>query len=447
MICANEDTTDFHYHKTMTNTPPPPPRWSLETKRWVFLILALVTLGLIYYARSALSWLAMSALLAYLLQPLVNWLCRHRLPRALAVFISIVLAFGLIIILPLLAMPLLATQFLDTLKGLQDALIQGVQFFNLWLRDAQVIQLWGRQIDISAIINASIQRMGGSPDEIYIPPPQELISYTQKAVQTAGGIISFLSSWVTTIVGRLISLAFSLILMLFYTFYITMDGWKLKPWLMSLTSPAYRPEMEELGSRINRVWQAFFRGQLALSAAVGLVTFLGGLAIGLPNALALGIIAGIFEVVPTLGPVLSAIPAFTLALIQGSSVLSVGHFTFALITLGLYLAIQQLENALLVPKIMGKALELHPMVVLVGVVIGASMAGVLGAFLAAPTMATLKILFGYAHARIQDRDPFPISFEEEEAMALAARGPSLRQRLRLWRARLSAIWARLSKKA
>jgi predicted PurR-regulated permease PerM len=140
------------------------------------------------------------------------------------------------------------------------------------------------------------------------------------------------------------------------------------------------------------VWQSFFRGQLTLSLVIGGVTLVVGLAIGLPSALALAIIAGVMEAVPTLGPILAAIPAVILALTQGSSVLPVDNVTFAIITLAAYILIQQAENMLIVPRIMGNALELHPMVVLVGVVIGASFAGILGIFLAAPTLATLKVL-------------------------------------------------------
>jgi predicted PurR-regulated permease PerM len=430
----------------MPNTDPVPRQnqhqvshWTPETKRWAISILGAVLLGLVYYARSSLSWLVVAALLAYLLQPVVNWMTRHRVPRIVAVLISVFLAMGAITIIPILLMPLLVTQFMDMLRGLQEAIIQGITLFNHWLQEAQTIEIFGQQYDVAAIINRNVDSFSGPEAEIYVPTPPDLISYVKQAIQAAGGVLAYLTSWITAILGRLINLAFSLILLLFYTIYITLDGRKLKPWLLSLVEPSYLPELEEISARINRVWQAFFRGQLLLSSAIGLITFLGGLAIGLPNALVLGIIAGVLEVIPTLGPILAAIPAIALALIQGSSVLGVSHTTFAIITIFLYLGIQQLENALIVPKIMGKALELHPMLVIVGVVIGTNAAGILGAFLAAPTMATLKIFFGYAHAKILNRNPFPLSFAEEEALMRAQQGPGLKQRWQGWQQR----WQRL----
>jgi hypothetical protein len=117
----------------------------------------------------------------------------------------------------------------------------------------------------------------------------------------------------------------------------------------------------------------------------------------------------------------------------------VDNVTFAIITLAAYILIQQAENMLIVPRIMGNALELHPMVVLVGVVIGASFAGILGIFLAAPTLATLKVLLMYTHAKLLDVDPFPLTFAEERELRLQNHGPTLRQRWHTWRQRASVV--------
>jgi len=99
------------------------------------------------------------------------------------------------------------------------------------------------------------------------------------------------------------------------------------------------------------------------------------------------------------------IPAVLVALVQGSNVLPVSNLIFALIVVLVYVVIQQVENNYLVPRIMGHSLHMHPVFVLIGVVVGASFAGVLGAFLAAPVLASLKVLGLYAHAKIVDRDP------------------------------------------
>ncbi len=425
----------------MTSPVPSSPRWSLETKRWAILMILLVGAGLVYYARSALSWLVVAALLAYLLQPLVNWLDDHDMPRSMAAIVALFVAIGVLFIIPAILLPLLLSQFTELVRVLVDAGLRGLEQFNQWLEGSQMIQFWGFRIDLSGIIKELAQwfDMGEGTSGIYVPTTSDLIHYFQQWFSTAAGLLSTLSSFLTSLLARTVTLAFSLFLMIFYTFYITVDGYKLKPWLLSLVPPEYLPEVSELGHRINRVWHAFFRGQLMLSLVIGTMTLVAGLFIGLPSALALAIIAGIMEAVPTIGPIIAAIPAVVLALAQGSSVLPVGHVTFALITLAVYVLIQQLENSLIVPRIMGSALELHPMVVLVGVVIGASFAGVLGIFLAAPTLATLKVLFMYTHAKLLDRDPFPISYEDEQARWQWQQGPGWRDRWGFWRQRASLI--------
>ena len=420
-----------------TPTPSPRPNWSIETKRWAILGVVLLLGALLYYARSALGWLVIAALLAYLLQPLVNWLDEHNAPRPLAAIIALLVAIAIIFVIPAILFPLLLSQFSQMFGDVINASLRGLELFNDWLTQSQMITLWGFRVDFSGIIKEASKLANVEGGNIYVPTSEEILTYLQQAISASAGIIGSLSGFLTSLIARTISLAFSIFLLLFYTFYITVDGHKLKPWARSLVKPEYLPEMNELGMRVNRVWHAFFRGQLMLSLVIGSMTLIIGLLIGLPSPLALAIIAGVMEAVPTIGPILSAVPAVILALAQGSSVLPVGNFTFALIAIAAYILIQQAENAVVVPRIMGSALELHPMVVLVGVVIGASFAGILGVFLAAPTLATLKVLLMYTHAKILDVDPFPTPYKDEMAARVRKPGPALPQRWESWLRRAS----------
>jgi hypothetical protein len=140
----------------------------------------------------------------------------------------------------------------------------------------------------------------------------------------------------------------------------------------------------------------------------------------------------VLEVIPNLGPVIALIPAVLVALVQGSNFLPVSNLAFALIVVLVYTLIQQIENNFLVPRIMGQSLKLHPLFVLVGVVVGASFAGILGAFLAAPVLASLKVLGIYAHAKIIDQDPLaqPSVIVVVDPAAKAMQSPW--SRLRRW---------------
>jgi predicted PurR-regulated permease PerM len=142
---------------------------------------------------------------------------------------------------------------------------------------------------------------------------------------------------------------------------------------------------------------------------IGAVTFILALIVGLPNALLLALLAGVLEFIPNIGPVLATIPAILLALFQyESSWLGtlVGPFWFAVIVILLYGLVQRVENMYLVPRIIGRSLNLHPLVVLIGAIIGASVASVFGILLAAPLLATAKLLLTYIYNKLLDQPPF-----------------------------------------
>ena len=115
-----------------------------------------------------------------------------------------------------------------------------------------------------------------------------------------------------------------------------------------------RPE-EQFGFVMT--WTGFLRGQMQLMLIVGLLTWIGGFILGLPQAFFLGVIAGFMELIPNVGPVLAAVPAVLIALLFGSTHLAFSHLTFALVVIGFYTLVQMLENQFLVPKIMGDAVD------------------------------------------------------------------------------------------
>jgi predicted PurR-regulated permease PerM len=162
-----------------------------------------------------------------------------------------------------------------------------------------------------------------------------------------------------------------------------------------------------LWNEIRSVWAAFFRGQFILGLLVGSIVGVGTAKLGVPGALVMGILAGLLEALPNIGPVLAAVPAVILALLQGSSVLDVSNLVFALIVGGFYFGVQQLENNIIVPRLIGQAVELPPVLVMAGVAVGASAGGILGAFLAVPIMATGRVVAQYTYNKLLSRPPFP----------------------------------------
>ena len=209
--------------------------------------------------------------------------------------------------------------------------------------------------------------------------------------------------------------------MILAAIYLSLDAQKFYDNFLAVVPDSQREEINRIVSRLRFIWDAFFRGQITLMIFIGFVVWLGLTILGLPGAFALGVIAGVLEIIPNLGPFLSAIPAVIVALLQGSSVLNVNNFAFALIIIGFYILVQMLENYFVVPKVLGEAVELHPLVVISGVLIGAAVWGILGALLATPLIASGREIVHYLYRKTLGEDPFPPVEKPPEDESLSLR--------------------------
>jgi predicted PurR-regulated permease PerM len=222
------------------------------------------------------------------------------------------------------------------------------------------------------------------------------------------------------VVGSVFSGIVAFLFMILAAIYLSLDAQKFYDNFLAVVPDSQREEINRIVNRLRFIWDAFFRGQITLMIFIGFVVWLGLTILGLPGAFALGVIAGVLEIIPNLGPFLSAIPAVIVALLQGSSVLSVNNFVFALIIIGFYILVQMLENYFVVPKVLGEAVELHPLVVISGVLIGAAVWGILGALLATPLIASGREILHYLYRKTLGEDPFPTIEKppEEETLSL-----------------------------
>jgi predicted PurR-regulated permease PerM len=220
---------------------------------------------------------------------------------------------------------------------------------------------------------------------------------------------------------NLVGVVFSRAAMIFFMFlasiYISLDGHKYRDCLLQAAPAVYQPELSFLLSRIERVWNGFLRGELTLMLVIGAMTTIGLTVLGVPGALYLGIIAGLLEIVPTMGPIIATVPAVIVALVQGSATLPVGHLALAGLIILFYTLVQQVENNLIVPRVLGDAVELRPLVVMTGVIVGASVGGILGALLATPVTATGREVLHYIHRKLLDQDPIRVEEIDPEAGA------------------------------
>lgn len=408
--------------------PGTPTQWKRESKILVTVIALLIIAALAYLSRDIIPLVALAAVIAYIFQPMVGWLQRRRVPRGIGAALGLLLLVVVLALLPVLLTPAI----INGVRSIIDVLVRLPDLFQQWVADIAQnqprIAIAGFSLDLAATVEELQTSAEEAIGQFQLPSLSDLFDYVTTGLRTAGGIVQT----AVGIASGVVSAAFSTFLLAILIFFLTKDGWQLGAWIEGLILPQYRAEMEELGRRLDMVWKSFFRGQILLSLVVGFIVFIATSLLGLPGALVLGILAGVLEVIPNLGPVLALIPAVLVALVQGSNFLPVSNLVFALIVVGVYVLIQQVENNFLVPRIMGQSLKLHPLLVLVGVVVGTSFAGVLGAFLAAPVLASLKVLGLYAHAKLIDQDPLaqpPVTVAME---ADAEPRESARLRLRRW---------------
>ena len=166
-----------------------------------------------------------------------------------------------------------------------------------------------------------------------------------------------------------------------------------------MTRASEPTDLLSLIDRLGELWLTYVKGQLLLSLIVGALTWVVNAGVGLSWALGLGVVAGILETVPSIGPILATIPAVVVALWKGSSTIPVENWIFALIVIGIYVAISQIGALYLEPRILGKRLNLPPLVVFVGVILGALVGGVIGAYLAVPLIASLREVLSFVRGR------------------------------------------------
>lgn len=348
--------------------------WSPQAKRLIAAG-AMIFWGLVLYrVRSVVAPLALAVLLAYILNPLVGLLRKAKLSRTGATIIVYLLLIFALVAIPSIVVPPLIQQLISIDVDLA-AILESLRQLTVRYR---TVEFLGFSIDLY---------------RVFVDIQGELAN-----------LVGSLASQSVTILRGAASSALWLIFILIICFYLLKDAGQITSYLGGLAPPEYQEELSQLMKEIGQIWDSFLRGQIILSSTVGGITAITMWIVGVKNALLLGILAGILEMIPNLGPALAALPAVALAFFLGSEHLALSNGWFALLVAGLYVVIQQLENNLLVPRIIGRSVNLHPVVVIVGAIGGAMVGGILGILLAAPVLGSARILGGYLYRKILQTD-------------------------------------------
>lgn len=366
------------------NTSPP---WNRTTKIFVTAI-SLFLIGLLLQRFQPLvAPLAGAAILAYLLNPIIIFL-DERLPLSRGgsiIVVYILLAVFLVVAGAFLSVTTYQQTigFINAVPGLIDNVITAVSSLS---PETELLHIGSFSIFPADIPWQSIG--------------DQLLGMIQPALTQSGGIVTQVAA---TTINIFIMVFFIFMVSIYIAIEIPLLGGRIGS---AFASPGYQYDAERLFRDFGRVWSSYLRGQVVLGLVIFVIVWIGLSILGVRYALALAILAGLLEFVPNVGAIISTTIAMVVAFFQPENYMGLSPLVHMLIVLGFMFVVQQLENNLLVPRIMGNALNLHPLIVIIGVFIGGTTAGILGAVLAAPVIASIKLVGTYSWRKLFDLPPF-----------------------------------------
>jgi predicted PurR-regulated permease PerM len=351
------------------------------------LMVALVVI-LLWNARGALPAFFIGLALAFVLDPAVTLLHRRGVPRWAGVLVTYVALVAVIWALVAYVLPPISAQgreFIDQLPQLGAAIGDFEQGLEAWYAD----------LPLPAEVRATVDEQLAASGQAFADLLSGLLAPTLNALV------------------RVATFILGLVVVPVWLFFTLKDREGFSRSVAGALPPTWRADAENVLGLLARVGGRWVRGQLLLGASIFIATAIGLTILTLLGfsefgqfTLVLALIAGVLEWFPIIGPIVAAIPAILIGLTIG--------LPAAIAAAVLYTAIQQLENNILVPKVMGDAVELHPAVMILALVVGGALFGIGGAILAAPTVAAGRDLYRYGFHRFGGSPPV-------EAFELATR--------------------------
>jgi predicted PurR-regulated permease PerM len=368
------------------------PKWSPSTKTIITLLILTAVVALMIRFSSMLSTVVTAIVISVIFHPLAEWINKKtRISWGWAV--TIVYIVAVVVIFTLLALGGIAIfdQIQNFINFLQASLVEITDFFNNL--PSTVVNIGPFTLDFSYI---NWNEVGN-----------QLLSTIEPVLSNLGNVIGGVASGAAGFFG-------SLFLSMVISFLILNESGGSRHKLFSINIPGYEYDFVILSGKINTVWSAFLRGQgivyllrfimYMIILSVFQVRFLVGMAI----------VATIGNFIPYIGVAISWITIFLVALLQGSTAFGLDPLTYALVVMGVGWIMDNVYDTFFSPRFMANVLEVHPAAILVGVFVGLSLFGFWGMVLAAPILATLKILLNYVSRKLLDQDPWAQPSESED---------------------------------
>lgn len=381
----------------LSSASPPWPR----TVKTIIAVAFIVLAGLAFWRFSEFVELViLAALVAFLLHPIVNTLRRWvRLPQSIAVLIAYLLA---VIVVGLLAL-ILGASMQNQLGGLIENILESVRGLAAFA-ERMLVSLNAASIQIGRF---RLQMPTSTAINEVMP------QFYESLVGQASGFIGQGGSLVTGVAQTALVTLSRTIVMIVLSIYFLIDGERLFTFLRHAANQVgYGEDAALLLTAFANIWKTYFRGQVLLALTMSGLVSIALFALRVDNPVALGIIAGLMELVPVLGQYITMAITVVLVFFQPNPPGAMAPWLYTLLVAGVLFGIQQIQGNIILPRIHGRTLAVHPMLILLGVLIGATFAGVLGAVLAPPLLATFNLFGAYIWRKMLDLPPFDEEVEE-----------------------------------
>ncbi len=411
------------------------PQWSTWTRRLVTVILLIASVYAATLLVPIIQVLIISSLLTFLLfAPARAITRRSRVPYSLSVIWFYVLFILLFSFLVIVFIPSLINWVDGIINSMQQSLAELEEQIDDYNPNTDgIVVIVGQEVDLNFVIEPVLEFLSDTSadplDEAAAETPGETSSETasasnllemlqidlRDAVNSIWGVVGSLTGTLTSAVTGVAAFVIQTLLVFFLSFLFLLNVPSAYDTLFNLIPRSYHREYSLLIDRIIDVWNGFFRGQVIVGLVIGLLTWIQLILMGIPGAEVLAVFTGIISLIPTIGGLIALIPLALVPLLQGSTVITnLSPLTLALAVVIVSLIIQAIIWNIVQPKIMGDAVALPLPIIVIGLFIGTAIGGILGAFLIAPIMGTIRVALEYTISKLKREDPYP--GEEEPAI-------------------------------
>jgi predicted PurR-regulated permease PerM len=395
----------------MTDSVPvhPSPKWSPTAKTVFGLTIAGIILGTLIYFRSLIGPMMVAVILAYLLHPVANRI-KKVTHLSWRLIVTILYLLVLVILIGIL-----------TLSGL--AIVNQSKNLIVVIQDFMAT-------DLSTLVNdISSQDLMIGPFELDMSK-FDLNSLTQQLVQTLEPLLGRLGTSIGAVATSALGTIGMMLFVLLVSYFLLADAGQFPDTADFVHIPGYDADIRRMGAELGYLWNAFLRGQLLIISLTIVVYTILMSGMGVRNwVFIIAILAGLARLVPYLGPTVTWTVTIIVTLVQGDNYFGLPPVLYAALVVAVALVVDQIFDNIVSPLIFGQVLRIHPALLLLGALAAARLFGLIGLLLAAPVIATLKLLGSYTVRKMLDLDPWQELDTRHRADLVQKKGKGLPQRL------------------